>query len=45
MRHSIARVHGKIDDDLLKLCRIGLHKPQVTLMADIKLDALPKQAL
>ena len=30
LRHGVARVHGEVQDDLLDLARIGLHRAEIT---------------
>jgi hypothetical protein len=34
-RHRVARVHRQIDDDLLKLALVDLHKPEIATVHDL----------
>ena len=43
--HGIARIDRKIDDNLLKLGRIGTHRPQIAVVHHRKLDLLADQPL
>ena len=38
VRHGIAGVDGKVEDDLLELAEIGSHRPQVATVVDLELD-------
>ena len=45
LRHRVAGVDPEIDDDLLELREVGLHRPQVALRHGVERDALADQPL
>ena len=43
VRHGIARIDREIDDDLLELRQVHLHRPQIAAMHDLELDLFADQ--
>src|SRR5579872_586194 len=44
VRHGVARVHDKIDDDLLELIEVSLDEPEIAAVLDLELDPLTDEA-
>lgn len=38
VRHGVARIDAEIDEHLLELRQVGLHRPQITAVIDFQLD-------
>ena len=43
VRHGVARIHRKIDDHLLELMQVRLHRPDVGAAVELQLDVLAEQ--